>query len=423
MELTMKKTTGVDLVFRAPPSKSVTHRALIAAALARGGSHIAGPLIADDTEITRRALQSMGAAIASEHGGDLRISGTGGGLSCPPGLVLDLGNSGTSLRLLASVALLCHGPVVLTGSERMKARPVGPLAEALNTLGGRVRALEKPGFPPLEVSGRFAGGSAVVDAAMSSQFISSLLMAGPYAERDVEIRVPSHPASASYIDITARVMEAFGAEVRREGYSWFQVRAGAGYRGRSYAIEGDYSSASYFLALAPLCSGRVRVENLEPRSPQGDRLFVSALQAMGCTVRYSGSSVGVECTGTPRGIELDMSAAPDTVQTLCMVAAVASSPTCITGISHLKYKESDRLAGTARLLRSLGGDVQVEQDAILIRPAPFRGGVIDPSGDHRTAMSFAVLGLSTGNVKILQAECVSKSFPGFWEQLEGQGLV
>lgn len=422
MEVTLRKAGNIDLCFQAPPSKSYTHRALIAAALAVGDSFIANPLEAEDIAVTRGALMGMGVRITT---GDCwsRVFGTGGTLSCLPGLVVDMQNSGTSMRLLTSVALLCKSPVILTGSPRMKERPLGPLAGALAALGGSIGFLEKEGFPPVKVSGGLAGGWARVDAGMSSQFVSSILMAAPYAQRDVTLDLDPGVASPSYLDVTLSVMEAFGVTVEREGYRHFRAAAGIPYLGRKYEIEGDYSSASYFFALAALCGGRVRVGNLNPSSCQGDRQFLAALELMGCRVRSLGEAVEVSCEGDLEGIEIDMSSSPDTVQTLCMVASKARSPTRISGIAHLRWKESDRLESTARLLRSLGGNVSIEGDALIIRPAPLHGGRIDPGDDHRTAMSFAVLGLSMGNVKITQAECVSKSFPGFWEQLAGQGLV
>jgi 3-phosphoshikimate 1-carboxyvinyltransferase len=194
------------------------------------------------------------------------------------------------------------------------------------------------------------------------------------------------------------------------------------YQGRTYAIEGDYSSASYFFAIAAICGGRVTVENLVPGSVQGDRRFLAALTAMGCRVIYGERAVTVERSGDLRGITFDMSASPDTVQTLCMVAAMAKTPTTITGIGHLKFKESDRITGTAERLRALGGHVDVGNDYLTITPAPLHGGTIEPANDHRTAMSFGVLGLGTGEITIMDAGCVNKSFPGFWDMLKRAGV-
>ena len=349
----------------------------------------------------------------------MTIEGCDGAFSCPPGTVIDLDNSGTSLRLLASIALLSDHPVTLTGSGRMQERPVGPLADALVALGGRIVFGQEPGFPPVTIGGRLEGGNATIDGSASSQFISSILMAAPYAKRGVTLSVSGTPASQSYLDITAGVMTDFGAVIRREGYRRFEVSNQDHYTGHTYVIEGDYSSASYFFALAAICGGRVTVTGLNPASVQGDRLFPDALQKMGCRVTRAHDGITVTHEGPLSGITIDMSSAPDTVQTLCMVAAMAKTPTVITGIGHLKFKESDRLAGTVRRLRQLGGVANTGSDRIVIQPAPLHGGTIDPANDHRIAMSFAVLGLGIGGVSITGAECVNKSFPGFWDTLAG----
>jgi 3-phosphoshikimate 1-carboxyvinyltransferase len=417
MNVTPEKISGVDLTFTAPPSKSYTHRALIAGALAAGKTTIFRPLEAEDTRLTAGALRSLGVAVEDQPGRIL-VTGCNGALPNRRPTTLDLDNSGTSLRLLTTLALLCQYPVTLTGSARMQERPIGPLAKALPALGGTVEFLQKDGYPPLRVSGKFRGGPVTIDGSMSSQFISSILMAAPYAQEEVEVIIPKPPASASYLDITLSVMEAFGAKLERTGYERFVVSTADRYKARRYTVEGDYSSASYFFALAAICGGKVTVGNLAPASVQGDRRFLDALSAMGCTVTYGKNAVAVENTGELHGIEFDMATSPDTVQTLCMAAAMAKTPTTITGISHLKFKESDRINGTADRLRALGGDVTVGDDRITVRPAPLHGGTIDPANDHRTAMSFAVLGLGIGGVTITDPACVNKSFPGFWESLK-----
>jgi 3-phosphoshikimate 1-carboxyvinyltransferase len=418
MIVTLPQRRGVDLTVAAPPSKSYSHRALIAAALARGKSTIVHPLIADDTKLTMAALIKLGVPVEVEPH-SVTIEGCDGAFSCHSGTVLDLDNSGTSLRLLASAAMLADHPITLTGSARMQERPAGPLADALVALGGRVSFEKKTGFPPVTVSGPLAGGSATIDGSASSQFASSILMAAPYAEHEVVLSITGIPASQSYLDITAGVMTDFGAVIRREGYRQFEVSNKDHYTGHTYVIEGDYSSASYFFALAAICGGRVVVTGLNPKSVQGDRLFLDALQKMGCQVTYARDGVMVEHEGPLTGITLDMSSAPDTVQTLCMVAAVAKTPTMITGIGHLKYKESNRLVVTVERLRQLGCVAHTEDDRILIQPAELHGGTIDPVNDHRTAMSFAILGLGIGGVAVTGAECVNKSYPGFWDALSG----
>ncbi|WP_214020288.1 3-phosphoshikimate 1-carboxyvinyltransferase [Methanoculleus sp.] len=412
----------VDATFPAPPSKSYTHRALIAGALAGGESRIAGPLRAADTELTVRGLESLGVAIGWLPE-EIAVAGCGGTFPTPGEVTIDCGNSGTTLRLLTSAALLARHPVVLTGSTRMLERPVGPLAGALRALGGDVAFTGRAGFPPIRVSGRLRGGRTQIDGSISSQFVSSILMAAPYADEDVELTLPATPASRSYLDVTADVMLRFGARLERRGYDWFRVESGVPYRGRGYRVEGDYSSASYLFAVAAVCGGRVTVTGLNPESVQGDRRFLDALEAMGCRVTARGDAVMVERTGDLRGIEIDMSSSPDTVQTLAAVAATAGSPTTIAGIAHLQYKESDRVGVTSDTLRRMGAGVEVTEDSLTITPAPLHGVAVDPHDDHRTAMAFAVLGLAVGGMAILEPGCVEKSFPGFWEALYREGLL
>ena len=422
MEVTLRKAQGIDLSITAPPSKSFTHRALVAAALARGSSAIRDPLVSDDTTITATALRSLGVPLVWEEG-VVRITGVEGRFPTGEETLLHLGDSGTSMRFFAALALLAENPVVLRGSPRMHERPIGPLVRALREVGGEARYLGKEGYPPLRVAGSLRGGDAVVDGSISSQFISALLMAAPCAEGDLSLTVSPPPVSRSYLDLTAEVMSAFGAPPGREGYTHFIVKGGTGYRGRIYRIEGDFSSVSYFLAMGAVCGGRVRVGNLNRESPQGDRRFPDILEEMGCRVQWGSDGLLLESDGSISGIDVEMSGSPDTVQTLCAVAAFARGPTRITGIEHLRHKESDRIQSTASSFRSLGGDVRVEGDTITIRPRPLHGGVIDPRGDHRTAMAFAVIGIGAGGVTIRDAECVSKSYPEFWDHLRGAGLV
>jgi 3-phosphoshikimate 1-carboxyvinyltransferase len=419
--IVLDRAGPVDLALNAPPSKSLTHRALIAAALADGPSILFDPLLADDTRLTIAGLRRLGAAIEV---GDrvVGVEGAGGPLAGGDGAELDCGNSGTTLRLLASVAALADRRVVLTGSARMRERPVGPLGTALEALGATVRYPVADGLPPIEVTGPLRGGEVAVDGGVSSQFSSSLLLAAPLMPEGFVLRLASLPVSRSYLDLTVDVMARFGVGVDRLRYERFAVRPGA-YESTAYAVEGDWSSASYLFALAAALGGRVTVRNLGPTSAQGDRRFVGALAAMGCRVSASPDGVTVERDGPLHGIGCEMSSAPDTVQTLAVVAALAEGPTRITGVGHLRHKESDRLAVTADRLRALGADAEVEEDALTVVPAPLHGGSIDPAGDHRTAMAFAVLGLAVGGVAIEDPGCVAKSWPGFWSTLREAGLL
>ena len=421
MEVTLSRRRGVDVTVTAPPSKSLTHRALVTAALAEGESRIVGPLRSGDTTRTRDGLAALGIRTFDE-GDSVLVRGCAGVLPLSGSATVDAGDSGTTLRFLAGIATLSPRPVTLTGSLRMQERPVGPLGDAIAALGGRVAYEKRAGFPPLTVAGPVRGGAAAMRGDVSSQFVSALLIAAPCYVEGLDLSLTTPPVSASYLDLTAAVMEAFGVPVEREGEGRFIVRP-ARYRGRPYSVEGDWSSASYFFAVAAVCGGRAAVRNLDLSSLQGDRLFLDALERMGCRVSADGDAVVLESDGDLDGTTIDMAASPDTVQTLAAVAAFARGPTTITGIAHLRYKESDRVAAVVRVLRGLGGRVAVTEDALIITPSPLRGGVVDPVNDHRTAMSAAVIGLGAGDVKILHAECVDKSFPGFWDSLKEAGLL
>lgn len=421
MQMNIGKCGPVCFTCSAPPSKSYTHRALIIAALADGESEIFGQLDADDTRMTARALMQLGIRLdwCTE---EIRVQGKGGHLQSPAEEI-NIQDSGTSMRLLTGVSLLADGPVVLTGSARMQERPLGPLIDTLNAAGAMITCLNNPGCPPVRIEGSFPDGDICIDGSISSQFISSLLIAAPYAARDVHIHLTGDPVSLPYILMTIDSMHAFGAEVivaeGEEGEPVFTVSSDKRYKPRAYVIEGDFSSSSYWFALAAICGGTVTVSGLNSQSAQGDRRLLEILEKMGCIITQEQESITLtRDLGTSlKGIEVNMSDCPDIVQTVCMVAAVSSAPTRITGVHHLRMKESDRIAAIANGLTTLGGIVETEEDAIIIHPAPLHGGIIHPENDHRTAMSFAVLGCFIGDVTILDAGCVTKSYPGFWEEL------
>ena len=420
MDMTIGRCGPVNARIRAPPSKSYTHRALILAGLADGVSFITGQLDADDTRITARALAALGIRISWENN-LITVHGTAGNLIAPV-LPIDIEDSGTSMRLMTAVCLLADGPVTLTGSARMQERPIRPLVDALNKNGANIRYCGNPGFPPLMTDGKIRGGDIHIDGNISSQFISSLLIASPYAESDSRIILSGPPVSEPYIRITTGMMNLFGVHPsHEEGLIW-TVPAGKKYQPVSYTVEGDFSSVSYWFGIAAITGGMVTVEGLNPDSTQGDRRLLDILQEMGCSVtwipcsdRGDSMEVSVTRTGKLRGITVDMADCPDVVQTLAMVAAIADSPSRITGIRHLKEKESDRITAIVNGLNALGITALASEDEIVIHPGLLHGGVIHPERDHRTAMSFAILGSVIGGVTILDAGCVTKSYPDFWE--------
>lgn len=407
----INRTVGI------PGSKSITHRAIIAASLARGDSLLKNFLECEDTLYTANTLRELGADISSE-GGILKVSGTGGSLQATSAKKeLFLGNSGTSFRLLLSVVALGHGEFVMTGSPRMLKRPIGALVTALNRLDVKASCVEHNFCPPVLIKAQgIRGGKTQIAGNQSSQYLSSLLLSGPYAEKGIEIEVTGKLVSSPYVDITVDVMEHFGVEVVRQGYSHFKIPSGQGYKACEFTVQGDASSASYFWAAAAVTGGSVITKNIHPfETRQGDIRFLEILERMGCSIEKESDRVVVH-GGELSGIEADMSNMPDMVPSLAAVALFSSGRTCIRNVHHLRIKESDRLHAIAYEWNKLGAGVEETEDGLIIYGArPLSGATVDPHDDHRIAMSLAVIGLKVPGVKIQDEGCVSKSFPAFWE--------
>ena len=412
----IKPLDHLEAMISLPGSKSYTHRALIAAALAAGESVLTNALKAEDTELTAKALAALGAEI-DWQGTTVKVAGTGGRLQ-PVAEPIHLGNSGTSMRFLTAVATLGPGTYRLTGSPRLCRRPMGELLAALRTLGGRVRAEEGNECPPVVVTGGLLrGGKATLSGQISSQYLSALLLVGPLTAQGVEIEITGNLVSRPYVDITLEVLKEFGISHYREEYQRFFVPGGQRYRSRLYDIEADASSASYFWAAAALTGGRVTVTNLNLESCQGDIDFLAVLARLGC--RLTSAPEGLTVEGGPlKGIEMDMATMPDLVPTLAVLAAFAEGETIINGVAHLRHKESNRLAAVATELRKMGITAEETPDGLRIVGGTPHGAEIDTYGDHRLAMSFAVAGLKTEGVVIRDPDCVAKSFPDFWEYFE-----
>jgi 3-phosphoshikimate 1-carboxyvinyltransferase len=405
----------VAAVLTLPGSKSYTHRALIAAALAPGESVLHNTLRAEDTELTAQALGKLGARLEWQ-GTTVRVQGTGGRL-LPVSEPLYLGNSGTSMRFLTALAALGKGKYVLTGSPRLCQRPMDELLDALGQLGVQAASEKSDGCPPVVVHGGLAGGRTRLSGAVSSQYLSALLFIAPLAPQGVEIEVTGELVSRPYVNMTLEVLSDFGISHYREGYRYFRVPGGQQYLPQDYEIEGDASSASYFWAAAALTGGRVTITNLSLESCQGDIDFLSVLARLGC--RIDSSPAGLMVAGGPlRGLEVNMSNMPDLVPTLAVLAAFAQGETTVTGVAHLRHKESDRLAAVTAELRKMGIEVQETGDGLVIAGGQPRGATIETYQDHRLAMSFAVAGLRVQGVVIKDPGCVAKSFPDFWEFFE-----
>jgi 3-phosphoshikimate 1-carboxyvinyltransferase len=400
-----------------PGSKSLSHRALIAATLASGESRLFNLLECEDTIYTLKALQGLGIEITNDNG-ITTVAGKGGRFPVPSGTrTLFLGNSGTSLRLLLSTAALARGETILTGSSRLQERPVGELVRALRDLGVRGISASKDNFPPVHLRSQgMKGGKARLTGRESSQYLSSLLLAAPYAGTEVEIEVDGSIVSSPYVDLTLEVMDRFGVRVEREGYSRFKVPGGPGYRPADYQVEGDASSASYFWSAAAVTGGTVATENVFPESSlQGDMSFLDLLEKMGAGVGKEARRAVVQGR-TLAGIEADMSAMPDMVPTLAALALFAKGKTVIRNVAHLRLKESDRLQAVSEEWLRLGARIEELPDGLIIEGSvPLNGALCDPRNDHRLAMSLAVIGLRVPGIRIRQAECVNKSFPLFWD--------
>ena len=401
---------------RIPGSKSITHRAVIAASLADGRSVLRDFLECEDTLYTINAMREVGVQITIE-GNDLKVEGRGGKFGAGPiRKEVYMGNSGTSLRLFLSVAALCRGELFITGSKRMRSRPVGPLVIALNRLGVDASCIEKHGCPPVLIRANgIHGGRVLMDGDQSSQYLSSILLSGPYADNDIEIEVRGKLVSRPYVDITVNVMKEFGIRVERHNYDSFRISSGRRYRAGEFAIQGDVSSASYFWAAAAVTGGKITTENIYPHATrQGDIRFLEVLEEMGCFIE-KGSDRAVVQGRSLSSVEVDMGDLPDMVPTLAAVALFARGKTIIRNVLHLRHKESDRLHAVALEWRRIGGRIEELPDGLIIHGgAPLSGTGVSPHDDHRLAMSLAVVGLRVPDLKVRDKHCVNKSFPSFW---------
>jgi 3-phosphoshikimate 1-carboxyvinyltransferase len=402
---------------RPPGSKSITNRALVCAALADGSSVLTGALDSEDTRVMIAGIRQLGIDVqASNDKQELRVTGCGGSI---PNNTADLfiGNSGTTVRFLTAMATLGNGRYRLDGVPRMRQRPIADLITALNRLGANVKTELNTDSPPVIVDGHgLPGGHTNIAGSISSQYLSGILMAAPYAQSNVVLDVEGELVSKPYVTMTIRVMESFGATVRNDNFRCFSVDRNQSYQVRRYAIEPDASAASYFWAAAAITGGEVTVAGLSRDALQGDVKFCECLVQMGCDVQYGADSISV--TGRPlRGIDIDMNPISDTVQTLAAVAVFADGPTRIRGVDHIRHKETDRIGDLVTELRKLGVDARETDDGLRIQPASLNGASIETYDDHRMAMSLALVGLRQPGVEILNPNCTAKTYPLFFDDL------
>ncbi len=413
----------VDADVEIPGSKSYTNRALIVAALAEGTSRLSGALFSDDTDCMAAALATLGVAIDAEpEGSSFTVRGAGGRIPIERA-ELHIGNSGTSARFLTAYVSLGRGSFTLDGVDRMRQRPIQDLLDGLHHLGVCARSKLGNGCPPVVVEADgVRGGRTSMGGGRSSQFFTALLLVAPYAQQDVHIEVIGDLVSKPYVDITIGIMSEFGVEVHNEDYGAFHVACGQRYKARSYNVEPDASNASYFLAAAALTGGRVRVSGLTRRSAQGDVRFVDVLERMGCRVLEYPDAIEVRGPRQLAGVDVDLNATPDLVQTLCALAPFASGPITVRNVANLRLKETDRIAALETELHKLGVEVRTWEDGLTVHPAErVRAAELDTYDDHRMAMSLALIGLATPGIVINDPQCVSKTFPTYFECLQKLG--
>jgi 3-phosphoshikimate 1-carboxyvinyltransferase len=407
---------------RLPGSKSISNRVLLLAALSHGSTEVRDLLHSDDTERMLDALRTLGVAVESLGDNAYRVSGCGGNFPVKEAKLF-LGNAGTAFRPLTAALAVAGGHYVLSGVARMHERPIGDLVDALRQLGADIRYQGKEGFPPLEIfPSMVAGDMLQVRGDVSSQFLTGLLMALPLTGRTVSIEVVGELISKPYIEITLAMMARFGVKVERQGWQRFVVFGGQRYQspGTVY-VEGDASSASYFLAAGAIGGGPVRVEGVGNNSVQGDVRFAEALQQMGAEITMGDNWIeaSAPAAGKLKALDLDCNHIPDAAMTLAVAALYAEGTTTLRNIASWRVKETDRIAAMATELRKVGATVEEGHDYIRVTPpARQRHAAIDTYDDHRMAMCFSLAAFGGAGVRINDPQCVAKTFPDYFNMFK-----
>lgn len=421
MDLNVEKVNYVDGTIKAPASKSYSHRAFIAAALAEGQSVLRDPLYSEDTLATLEACEKLG-ALFQRYPDKCIVQGTAGYIRTPEN-VIDVKNSGTSVRILSSIAAIAPRAnyTIFTGDESLRKRPMQDLIDALGNLGVDIVSSQSNGTPPIIVKGGFDGGQTDINGSVSSQFISSIIMAAPYSKNPVTLNVRGTFVSKPYVNMTLSVIKHFGIEYEYDTtnipeYSSYYIEPQK-YECADYTIEGDYSSASYMIALAAMMPGKVTIENLYKDSMQGDKIIVDIVKQMGAKVTQTETTLTVDGDGNLDAFDIDLGNAPDLLPTVAILMATANGTSHITGVEHARFKETDRVHNCAIELENVGVDVEELRDGLIIKGNP-TGGTVDSHLDHRMVMAFYILGLKTGDVKIKNANCYDVSFPNFLEVMD-----
>lgn len=433
MILRVKNISDIGGEVKAPPSKSYSHRAVILASLAKGTSRLYDMLYSEDTFASIRICKALGAKITKNEG-YLEVTGTGGKLHNSCDGPIDLANSGTTLRLMTSVSALSDNEVILTGDESLQTRPMGLLIDALKPLGIEVISLKNNEKAPILIKPGFYGGETNIMGNVSSQFISSILISSPLSKHGVGLYVLQEFKSKPYVDMTLEIMGKFGVKLNKSRHlkhetcnkeyqtcriDEFKITK-QDYVACDYTVEGDYSSASYLLALIAIHGGKAKIKNLFRNSKQGDKYILNILQKMGATVIYAEDYVEIASNGNLKAIDVDLSNAPDLLITVAVLAALAEGTTNITGVAHARVKETDRIDTTCRELEKLGCRLEEHEDGMSITGG-VSSGIVDSHGDHRLAMAFSLIGLKH-DIEITDGEVFDVSFPNFIESMAKLGF-
>lgn len=405
----------------APPSKSYSHRAILAAGYTDGTTRIERPLVSADTRATMRAVEAFGGSVEAVENG---LSVRGFDVPDTPPNVVDCANSGTTMRLVTATAALSAGLTVLTGDGSLRSRPQGPLLSAIEALGGRAESTRANGQAPLVVGGPIDGGRVSIPGDVSSQFVSALLMAGAGTKAGIDIELETELKSAPYVEITVEVLSEFGVDAGRTG-GGFAVDGEQPYRsGGSYRVPGDFSSMSYLLAAGALTGEELEVGGAYP-SAQGDSAIVTILERMGADISWHSETGVIAVRGSElEGVEIDVGDTPDLLPTLAVLGAVADGETHIVNAEHVRYKETDRVSAMAEELAKLGATVEETAETLTVHgdESTLQGARLDGRGDHRIVMALAVAGLlAEGTTVVEGAEHVDVSFPDFFETLADLG--
>ena len=400
-----------------PGSKSISHRMIICASLCHGTSNIENLLQSDDILLTMDALKHMGAKIDKIKDNHFRVSGFG---TRPQTCSKDiyLGNSGTSMRLLAGIAALGNTEYTLTGDRRLRERPMKELLDALTMLGIYAKSDNKKGTPPVHIKGNNRdGGSVIIDCSKSSQYLSSLLMMGALMKGGLDISLKGLPVSYPYIDLTIDIMKKFNIEADQIDTTHYSVPGHQSYIAGDFFVEPDLSNAGYFWAIGAVTGEMIFVENISAYSLQGDLKQVRILEQMGCSIKIEDNRIGV-CGSSLSGVDVDMSDTPDAVPAIAVVASFAKGKTIIRNIKHLREKECDRIDAVSSQLMKMGIKVNQGEDYLEITGGNPKGARIETFNDHRIAMAFSISGLMVHGMEIENETCVEKSFPNFWQIFE-----